>query len=196
MQSWEQWLIPQRAVQPFRGPQQAGAMGREEPSEIQQRQMQGPARGEEQPQAPAQAGLTCREAALGVLVANKLSMSQQRVLVAKKASAILGGIRKSIASRWREVILPLYSALEILRNENYREEMKQKVKDVSEKDKLLQAKEYEEGLVAEPSHTQVKGHASAPYYGKKEPSQDPASTANIFQPGAWMPPGSGSSKNK
>ncbi|XP_053858938.1 NADH dehydrogenase [ubiquinone] 1 alpha subcomplex assembly factor 2 isoform X1 [Vidua macroura] len=85
---------------------------------------------------------------------------------------------------------------EILRNENYREEMKQKVKDVSEKDKLLQAKEYEEGLVAEPSHTQVKGHASAPYYGKKEPSQDPTSTANIFQPGAWMPPGSDSSQNK
>ncbi|NXO84229.1 NDUF2 factor, partial [Sitta europaea] len=85
---------------------------------------------------------------------------------------------------------------EILRNENYREEMKQKVKDVSEKDKLLQAKEYEEGLVAEPSHTQVKGHASAPYYGKKEPSQDPTSTANTFQPGAWMPPGSGSSQNK
>ncbi|XP_021390027.2 NADH dehydrogenase [ubiquinone] 1 alpha subcomplex assembly factor 2 [Lonchura striata] len=85
---------------------------------------------------------------------------------------------------------------EILRNENYREEMKQKVKDVSEKDKLLQAKEYEEGLVAEPGHTQVKGHASAPYYGKKEPSQDPTSTANTFQPGAWMPPGSGSSQNK
>ncbi|NWY14772.1 NDUF2 factor, partial [Aphelocoma coerulescens] len=85
---------------------------------------------------------------------------------------------------------------EILRNENYREEMKQKVKDVSEKDKLLQAKEYEEGLVAEPSHTQVKGHASAPYYGKKEPSQDPTSTANTFQPGAWMPPGTGSSQSK
>ncbi|NWY23340.1 NDUF2 factor, partial [Pheucticus melanocephalus] len=82
---------------------------------------------------------------------------------------------------------------EILRNESYREEMKQKVKDVSEKDKLLQAKEYEEGLVAVPSHTQVKGHASAPYYGKKEPSQDPTSTANTFQPGAWMPPGSSSS---
>ncbi|NXB02942.1 NDUF2 factor, partial [Cnemophilus loriae] len=85
---------------------------------------------------------------------------------------------------------------EILRNENYREEIKQKVKDVSEKDKLLQAKEYEEGLVAEPSHTQVKGHASAPYYGKKEPSQDPTSTANTFQPGTWMPPGTGSTQNK
>ncbi|NXT14703.1 NDUF2 factor, partial [Prunella fulvescens] len=85
---------------------------------------------------------------------------------------------------------------EILRNENYKEEMKQKIKDVSEKDKLLQAKEYEERLVAEPSHTQVKGHASASYYGKKGPSRDPTSTANVFQPGAWMPPGSSSSQNK
>ncbi|XP_075595561.1 NADH dehydrogenase [ubiquinone] 1 alpha subcomplex assembly factor 2 [Balearica regulorum gibbericeps] len=85
---------------------------------------------------------------------------------------------------------------EILKNENYREEMKQKIKDVSEKDKLLQAKEYKEGLVAGPVHTQVKGHASAPYYGKKEPSQDPTSTASTFQPGSWMPPGSGSSHNK
>ncbi|KAM6035384.1 NADH dehydrogenase [ubiquinone] 1 alpha subcomplex assembly factor 2 isoform 3-T3 [Theristicus caerulescens] len=85
---------------------------------------------------------------------------------------------------------------EILKNENYREEMKQKIKEVSEKDKLLQAKEYKEGLVAEPVHTHVKGHASAPYYGKKEPSPDPTSTASTFQPGSWMPPGSGSSHNK
>ncbi|NXY70714.1 NDUF2 factor, partial [Glareola pratincola] len=85
---------------------------------------------------------------------------------------------------------------EILKNENYREEIKQKIKDVSEKDKLLQAKEYKEGLVAKPVHTQVKGHASAPYYGKKEPSQDPTSTASTFQPGSWMPPGSGSGHNK
>ncbi|NXX98205.1 NDUF2 factor, partial [Centropus bengalensis] len=85
---------------------------------------------------------------------------------------------------------------EILRNENFREEMKQKIKDVSEKDKLLQAKEYKEGLVAQPAHTHVKGHASAPYYGKKEPLPDPTSTASTFQPGSWMPPGSGGSKNK
>ncbi|KAJ7427103.1 mimitin [Willisornis vidua] len=85
---------------------------------------------------------------------------------------------------------------EILKNETYREEMKQKIKDVSERDKLLQAKEYKEGLVAEPGHTQVKGHASAPYYGKHEPSQDPTSTANTFQPGSWMPPASGSSQKK
>ncbi|OWK62795.1 hypothetical protein RLOC_00008153 [Lonchura striata] len=46
---------------------------------------------------------------LGVLVANKLSMGQQHVLVAKKDSAILGAIRKSTVRRWREVILSLYS---------------------------------------------------------------------------------------
>lgn len=38
-------------------------------------------------------------------------MSQQRVLVVKKASDLQGCIRKSTASRIRGVILPLYSTL-------------------------------------------------------------------------------------
>ena len=48
---------------------------------------------------------------LAVLVDTKLPMSQQRALVATKASGTLGCIRRSVASRWREVLLPLCSAL-------------------------------------------------------------------------------------
>lgn len=76
---------------------------------------------------------------------------------------------------------------ELLKNASYREQIKLKAEEVEEKDLALQAKEYEEGLVATPVKTVAKGHAASTSFGKEDFSEDAVSTGNTFQPGSWVP---------
>ncbi|KAK4827443.1 hypothetical protein QYF61_018000 [Mycteria americana] len=98
------------------GPRQAGELGCQEPYEVQQVNCKVLHLGRINPRHQYTLGgnhleNTPAEKDLGVLVKNKLIMSQQSTLMAKAANSILGCIRKSVASRSRKVILPFYSAL-------------------------------------------------------------------------------------
>jgi len=75
--------------------------------------MQGPASGSHYQHRLEDEGIEISptEKDLGVLGDEKLDISHQCVLVAQKASCVLGCIKRSVASRAREGILPLCPAL-------------------------------------------------------------------------------------
>ena len=73
--------------------------------------------------------------------------------------------------------------------------IRERARQVEEKDRESQALEYNQGLVAQPpqiaSHL---GHASAPLYERLDNRSEPTSTGTTFQPGQWTP-GTSSSKD-
>ena len=88
-------------------------MGPRELDEVQQGQAQGAALGRGNPRYLYKVGedlfeSSAAEKDLGVLVGEKLHVRHQCVPAAWKANCVLGCIQKAVASREREVIVPLY----------------------------------------------------------------------------------------
>lgn len=109
-QNWEEWLIRQRAMLPFRDIWTGWRTGQRGSSWSIQRQVQSAVPTEECTSAGW--GLTSSmKKDVGILVSSKLTMTQKHAFVVKKPNGIWGCIRYSVASRSREVILPLYSVL-------------------------------------------------------------------------------------
>lgn len=88
-------------------------LGLENSCGAQHQEMQGPASQSRHQCTPGATKLECSFAKkdLEVLLDSKLTTSQQRTFVAKKANSTLGCIRKSTVSRLREVILAVYTPL-------------------------------------------------------------------------------------
>ena len=94
-------------------------MDRQESHKVQQGEVPSATPGEEQPHTPVHAGGCPAGKHLDrkgpvVLADTKLNMSPQCALAAKASNDVLGCITQNIASRLREVILPLFSAPDIL----------------------------------------------------------------------------------
>ena len=58
-----------------------------------------------------QLGRSSAEKGWGLLLDTKLTMSQQCALPSKKAKGVVGCTGRSVARRWRKMIVPIYWAL-------------------------------------------------------------------------------------